>query len=111
MILICKDGVTATDAVDEFIKKYVVDKANEGDDDKSIVSVSGEFIVGLAPLYTPDEKPIFDNEYVDIDMDDVCHWQYGWDRGQKIVIISGITPIEEVKPFWDLTKWGETDEE
>lgn len=105
MILICKDGVTATDAVDEFVKKYVVDKANEEDGNKSIVSVSGEFIVRLAPLYTPDEKPIFDNEYVDIDMDDVCHWQYGWDRGQQIVIISGITPIEEVKPFWDLTKW------
>lgn len=96
--IIC-DGWYAHEAVGRFVKNYVLERTNEACGG-GLELVSGEFIVSLAPLYYEDEEPIPDNEYLDIDMNGDCFWMDDWDEGQKIVLVYGITPIEEVKPYW-----------
>lgn len=105
MLTVLCEGMSALEAVSTFIRKYIYDKLNEyGEYDDVVYDIGGEYIVRLAPLYEFEnpERAIPDNEYVNIDNDGNCYWEYDWDEGQTKVLLYGITPLEEVTPLWEL---------
>lgn len=89
------------DVVGQFVEEYAIAKANEEED--GIVLVAGTFIVTMYPTYEWEKsykKDIPYKEVLEIGLNGELYWSDDWWEGQPIVDVVGITPLEEVEPYW-----------
>lgn len=106
MVMILCEGMSAQEAVTTALNEYILKKESE-EVGFNLESFCGNYIVRLAPLYEWEnpQDAFPENEFVSVEMDGTWVWESDWDEGQSKVALYGVTPLDKVTPYWEVTRW------